>query len=224
MVRHNECKGIGKIAQTIRRTGCRDANGSFHRKPLLMTMGLDQFLARAIAKFAVREGIRVAAESKVCRQVAKDIRLLAKRPRRQATIVRCAKRLYDAWDGNRMIGDLLLYQANIDDFEFMKLVKSVAEGQRTDISRVLEIAAEAAPRLALKPGPKISIASAAHEFFLADRLGIIRQPWPKANANRDAKYADAAAEYVDALTLATRKEFDNPTFDSRPARRRTCCK
>jgi|HubBroStandDraft_6_1064221.scaffolds.fasta_scaffold765406_2 hypothetical protein len=49
-------------------------------EPLLMKMGLDQFAARAIAKFAVRNGKQRARESKFYRQVSEDIRFFAKGP------------------------------------------------------------------------------------------------------------------------------------------------
>jgi tRNA nucleotidyltransferase (CCA-adding enzyme) len=121
--------------------------------------------------------------------------------------------LYNVWkDNNRTVGDLL-YRANIEDFHFMRLVKSVADGKETDIDALIAMAAKAAPHLSLRRGPKISRASATHEFFLEDRLEVMRGPLPEAGPNRPA-------EYVDALTQATRAEFKNDNFSSRTARER----
>lgn len=181
-------------------------------EPLLMRMGCDQFTARGLAKFAVRRGRQQARESKVCAQVRKDIRFLARGSRRRDAIIRCARRLHDAWENNRIVGDLL-FHANVDDFKFSLLLKSVSQGDLSQIQRVFEIAAKAAPRLLAKRGPKIAAPSATHEFFLNDKLGIVRAPWPRNRNNR-------RAEYVNSLTAATRKEFKNPDFDPRSAKRR----
>ncbi len=62
-------------------------------EPLLMKMGWDQFAARGLAKFVVRPAKQRARESKLYRQVTKDIRILAKGPRQQAALIRCAQRL-----------------------------------------------------------------------------------------------------------------------------------
>ena len=194
----------GDIAELIR--------PSAGYEPLLMEMGWDQFTARGLAKFAVRRGRQQARESKVCVQVRKDIRFLARGSRRRDAIIRRARRLHDAWQNYRIVGDML-FHANVDDFKFSLLLKSVSQGDLSQIRWLFEIAAEAAPRLLAKRGPKISASSATHEFFLSDKLGIVRTPWPRNRNNR-------RAEYVDSLTAATRKEFKNPDFNSRPAKRR----
>ena len=180
-------------------------------EPLLMKMGWDQFAARGLAKFVVRRARKRANESKLYCQVFKDIRYLAKGPRQRAALVRYAKRLCDR-EANPIVGDLL-YRANVDELEFMRLLNLAAEGQEAEFNRLKEIAAKVASQLSIKRGPKIRPASAAHEFFLKGNIGIELGPWPEPQQDR-------AAEYVDALTAATRKEFETPDFDSRPAQRR----
>jgi hypothetical protein len=180
-------------------------------------MGWDPPAARAIAKFAVDEGQRQARESKASRHAIEDVKFLAKGLRQRAAFVRRAKHLHDIWEANnRAIGDLL-YRANIEDFRFMVLVKSAAEGKEADIDSLVSMAGRASPQLALRRGPKITPPSASHEFFLEDRFRIMRGPLPKPGPQRPA-------EYVDALTQATRREFNNPDFDNRPARWRTAAK
>ena len=181
-------------------------------EPLLMKMGWDQFAARGLAKFVVRRARKHAKESKLYSQVLKDIRYLAIGPRQRAALVRYAKRLRDIWEANPIVGDLL-YRANVDELEFMRLLNLTAEGQEAEFNRLKEIAAKVASQLSIKRGPKIRPASAAHEFFLKGNIGFELGPWPEPQQDR-------AAEYVDALTAATRKEFETPDFDSRPAQRR----
>lgn len=67
--------------------------------------------------------------------------------------------------------------------------------------------------LSLPRGPKVSTASAAHEFLLNPEIELPRK-W------RPAAYRNRTAEYVNALTVATRVEFGLPDFDPRPAHRR----
>ena len=55
-------------------------------------MGVEQSGARAIARFALEEGARQARESKICRQVTKDIRFLAKGPHPGKVLMRRAQR------------------------------------------------------------------------------------------------------------------------------------
>ena len=181
-------------------------------EPLLMKMGWDQFTARGIAKFVVRRARRRVGESKFYRQVLSDVRFFAKGPRQRAAIVRRAKRLHGAWEKTSMVGDLL-FRTGVDDFNFMSLLKQVAEGRESELNRVIEIAAKVVSRLSIKRGPKVSAPSTAHELFLNGQLGIELGPWPKPRQDRPAAY-------VDALTLATRAEFKNSDFDSRPAQRR----
>jgi hypothetical protein len=181
-------------------------------EPLLVQMGLDQFAARGLAKFAVRRARKRAEHSKLYRQIFKDIRFLAKGPRQRAALIRCARRLHDSWEATPILGDIL-FQANVDEFEFMRLLKLAAAGHDVNFNRTTKVAAEIASQLSIKRGPKIRPASVAHEFFLKGNIGIELGPWPKPQQDR-------AAEYVDALTAATRKEFNFPDFDSRPAQRR----
>jgi hypothetical protein len=182
-------------------------------EPFLMKMSLDQSAARGIANFVTRRAKQHAKDSKLDNRVLRDIRFLAKGPRQRPALVRCAQRLHDGWKATPIVGDILS-QAGVDEFKFMGLLELVAKGQEVDVRRLTEIAARAVPRLSTRRGPKIGAASAAHEFFLNDKLGITRKPWPKNHENRPA-------EYVDALTVATRREFKNPDFDPRPAQRRS---
>lgn len=175
---------------------------------LLVEMGWDRFAARGLAKFAIRRARKQAKESKLYREVFKDIRYLAQGPRQKAALVRCAGRLHDSWEATPIPGDIL-YRANVDEFEFMRLLKLAAEGHEVNFNRITKVAVEIQSQLSIKRGPKMRPASVAHEFFLKGNIGIELGKWPRPQQDR-------AAEYVDALTAATRKEFEDPDFDSRP--------
>jgi hypothetical protein len=179
-------------------------------EPMLIEMGLAQCAARAISKVVVKRANKLAEESKLYPEVLRRIRSLASGPRQRAAFVRHARVLSEASEIMPILVELAL-QASVSDWDFIRLLKLAATGDDTAFNPLTEMAGKIASRLPGKRGPKISAPSAAHEFLLHSRL-IVR-PFPKAPQNR-------RAEYVDALTFATRREFNNPDFDSRSARRR----
>lgn len=181
-------------------------------EPLLMSAGWGQLPARGMAKLAVRHGRRRAEESKWQRGVVDAIRFLARRKRQRRAILSRAKYLLQAQNESTIIGSIF---GAIDMFEgeFMHLLKLAAEGQQVDYQRITDIAASIAPHLSANRGPKVSAASAAHEYLLNPEIDL-------SAARRPAAYQHREAEYVDPLTAATRLEFGNTDFDSRPARRR----
>jgi hypothetical protein len=181
-------------------------------EPLLMEAGWSQFAARGVAKLAVRHGRRRAEESKWQRGVVDAIRFLARRKRQRRAILSRAKYLLQAQNESTIIGSVF-GATDIFEGEFMNLLELVAEGQQVDYQRITDIAASIAPHLPANRGPKVSGASAAHEFLLNPEIDL-------SAARRPAAYQDRAAEYADPLTAATRLEFGNTNFDSRPARRR----
>ena len=181
-------------------------------EPLLIASGWNPLAARGMAKLAVRHGKRRAKESKWRRPVFDAIRFLAEPKRQRRAILRCAKLLLRAWKETSTI-ESTFNEIGLTETEFIRLLESVVEGREADCHRITEIAAMVSPRLSLPRGPKVSVPSAAHEFILASGIEILSRQRPDA-------YQHRSAEYVDALTEATRREFDVPDFDSRPARRR----
>jgi hypothetical protein len=181
-------------------------------EPLLMSAGWNQVVARGMAKLAVRHGRRRAEESKWQRGVVDAIRFLARRKRQRRAILSRAKYLLQAQHESTIIGSIFA-ATDIFEGEFMHLLKLAAEGQEVDYQRITDIAASIAPHLASNRGPKVSAASAAHELLLDPEIDL-------SAARRPDAYQDRTAEYVDPLTAATRLEFGNTNFDSRPARRR----
>jgi hypothetical protein len=178
-------------------------------EPLLNEAGRDQFTARGIAKYVVRRSRQHARHNKMYSQVSGDIRFLAKR---RDAIRRCAQRLYNAERTTPIVGDLI-YNAGVKENEFFSLLQLIIDGGEADINRLAKMAAMVVPHLPSGRGPKASAPSIAHELLLGGLFGLTPGPWP-------APPRAHAAEYVDALTAATRIEFDNPNYDGRPARRR----
>ena len=76
-----------------------------------------------------------------------------------------------------------------------------------------DIAAAVAPHISIKRGAKITAASAAHEFLFRQELELSIKRRPYLGRRRKGAYCDPKTE-------ATRLEFNKPTFDSRPARKR----
>ena len=96
--------------------------------------------------------------------------------------------------------------------EFAEALKGAATGDVVACERVTAIAAILLPHLSNPPGPKISAASAAHEFFLEVQAEDAMSPGYTWNP--------IDQEFVDEMTVATRREFADPDFDPRPAYRR----
>lgn len=208
-------RAIGASQENIQAGSIADewTKPSLGYEPLLMQAGVDQFAARAIAKFAVRQGRRRVEDAKLYRQVSRDIRFFAKAPRQRAAICRCARRLQSAWKMTPFVADML-HEASVDEAEFMGLLQAVVDGREAELRRIFRLAAAAVPHLSGRRGPKISAPSATHEFLLDHKFPVPLRPWPKVRQ-------EYAAEYIGALTAATRKEFGNADFDPRSARRRT---
>jgi hypothetical protein len=198
---------IGKVMQRV-----AELPPSSGYEPLLVEAGWNPFIARAAATVAVRRGNRCAKESKLRRPVFDAIRFLAQRPRQARAILRCAKLLVEAWTETSII-ETLFDEAGLSETEFIGLLESVVEGREVDRQRIMEIAALVAPFISLSRGPKVTAPSVAHEFLLEYGIGgpIKRRPYSGRNRTE---------EYADPLTEATRREFNAPHFDARPARRR----
>jgi len=179
-------------------------------EPLFVESGWNPLVARGMARLAVRHGKRRANESKRRRPVFDAIRFLGERPHQWRAVRRCAELLLRAWSETSII-ETIFDEAGIIETEFIRLLEAVVEGRDADCHRIMEIAAMLSSRLSLQRGPKVRAQSEAHEFILASCT--------KVSKKRSDSY-HRPAEYVDALTEATRREFNDPDFDPRPARRR----
>jgi hypothetical protein len=179
---------------------------------LLIENEYDPIVARSLAYVAVRFGTRQAKESRRVRPIHDALRFLTK-PRRKGAIFTRAKTILAAWEQSSIV-ETIFDEAGLRETEFINLLKAVVSREHVDYQRLTEIAADLAPRLSLTLGPKISAASASHGFILEHEIKLTKRRQPHSRKDR-------TAENCDALTEATRREFAEPDFDSRPARRRS---
>jgi hypothetical protein len=182
-------------------------------EPLLIESGYHPYVARVIAGLLARMGRRIAMESKLHRRVVEAIRFLGKGKRQRRAIAPRANDLLEAFKKTSII-ETIFDNAGLCELEFIRLLKSVVDGQEVDCQRLTQIAATLLPYLSVARGRKVSAASATHELLLEhtkNKISTERRPYSR------QKRTD---EWVDRLTEATRCEFNEPSFDSRPARRR----
>jgi hypothetical protein len=98
----------------------------------------------------------------------------------------------------------------------MDLLPSLADlvaGNLVNQQRITVLVGKLGPALSVPRGPKISAASAAHEFLL-------EQGMPAKLGCSAYTLSDSEDDFIDPLTQATRREFSDPDFDPRPAHRR----
>src|SRR5271165_3500719 len=179
-------------------------------EPLLIERGANPLAARVMAHLTVHRGRRVARESRRRPAVVEAIRFLAEPGRQGAAISRRAQILLAAWDETSII-ETIFVDAGAHELEFIELLKNFTKGDKLARRRITEIAADLAPLLKQKRGPKLSAASAAHEYWLEIVAGIAK---PRSNT-----YSDYERDFTDLLTRATRAEFGDDRFDPRPAYR-----
>jgi hypothetical protein len=181
-------------------------------EPLFIENGLNPIIARGLAHLSVRSGRRQAEESGRRRPVFNAIRFLQV-PRRKGAILSRVNTLLAAWKETSII-ESIFHEAGLSETEFIKLLEAIDRGESIDYQRLTELAAEVASHLSLARGPKISAPSASHAFLLEHEIKLTKKRLPYSRNDR-------TAESCDALTEATRREFRNSDFDSRPARRRS---
>jgi hypothetical protein len=179
-------------------------------EPFLVDAGWSRVAARGMAALALQRSKRLATESEWRRQAINAIRFLTRK--RQVRAIRNRAELLIKASQTTTV-ETIFSEARLDESEFLYLLRTVVEGRPVDYERIREIATLISARSAVPRGPRVRIASAAHEFFLNPEMGLAPQRRPSAYRNRDA-------EYVSPLTAATRLEFGAPEFDPRPAQRR----
>jgi hypothetical protein len=191
--------------------GIASAPPSAGYEPWLTEHEFDRTPARAMAAIVVSAGRRVAKNAKRRPVVVEAIRFLARRSRASKPVFRRVSDLLAAWEDTSVIEEMFS-KAGCDESEFIRSLKAVAAGDQASYGRLREIAAGLTPRLTMRRGPKITASSAAHEFFLRELV----QPRQKVTWSRD----ELNKRFTDPVTRATSREFDDPSFDPRPACRR----
>jgi hypothetical protein len=180
-------------------------------EPWLVRRGVDPTLARIMAGIIIRRGERISKEGPRYPKVISAIRFLAKPGHTRQAITRRVAALLAAWEEKSII-ETIFDGAGKTEFEFIRVLEAVAAGRDGQCETLMAIAADIEPHPKGQRGPKISAASAAHEFFL--QLPV------KEFDPRAYTWDDLTGEFTDPVTQATRREFNDPDFDPRPAHRR----
>lgn len=168
-------------------------------------------LARPMANLVRRHGKRRYLEAQSSRDVVNALRFLAKSKRAGGVVRKKVQLLLCAWDDSSIL-DSLFEEAGQDSREFVRLLQAFTSEAGKGFENIAEISALVTAKVLPRRGPRISAASASHEFLLTmlePKFGSKAFTW-----------SDKADDFTDPLTLATRIEFYEKRFSPRPARDR----
>jgi hypothetical protein len=178
---------------------------------LLETLGYDRNWAGMAAAMIVEEGRVRAATAKRSTEFAQALRRLANPRLETEAFLANAKVALEAMGGTVSTRDLFDGLPRFEGLVFIRALKFCLAGDLSDRAVVCRIARAIWRRVAVSRGPKLTHASAAHEYFLESQsiFGTGAFTW--------SPYSE---DFTDRLTQATREEFDDPDFNPVQARRR----
>jgi hypothetical protein len=177
----------------------------------LETLGYDRNWAGMLTARIVEEGRVRAATSKRSWEFAQALRRLANPRLEPEAFLADAKVALEAMGGTELTRGLFDELPRFDGLVFIRALRSCLEGDlsnRPDVSRVAKAIWR---RVAVSRGPKLTHASASHEYFLETESFFKTAAFT---------WSPERADFTDPLTQATREEFDAPDFNPGPARRR----
>ena len=173
-------------------------------EPLFIDRGYHPLVARLIGRMIVQGAADDVASLNARRPVAEAIRFIAKPQRRVKAIVKKAEFLMRA--GSTLNRLDAFAKTDCNSTNFLVSLHGVLRGEADAIESARRQAQCVAPHLRLRRGPKIRVASYAHQALLQQLLRGASYTW------------DAIREdFTDPLTTATRTAFNEPNFDPRPA-------
>ena len=174
-----------------------------HYEGILKAKGCDHILARALAHLAILIAARSTARAKVWPEIIKVIRYLSKARLLNKTTKRKAAYLFNA---HQQFSALAILDIDVEE-EFVELLCDVLHDDTVDFARLRSLALDYTSKLSPRRGRIASSASVAHEFIMHQLQ--VAYTWDEEND-----------DFIDELTAATRKEFFDPDFSPRAARRR----
>jgi hypothetical protein len=177
----------------------------------LETLGYDRNWAGMMAAVIVEEGRVRAATAKRSTEFAQALRRLANPRLETEAFLANAKVALEAMGGTVSTRDLFDGLPRFDGLLFIRALKFCLAGDLSDRAVVCRIARAIWRRVAVSRGPKLTRASAAHEYFLESRSIFETAAFT---------WSPEEEDFTDRLTQATREEFDDPDFNPVPARRR----
>ena len=179
--------------------------------PYFEAQGFAPFLARGLGSLTISVAKREAAETKRTTSVVEAIRFLARGNRQGRAILSRANVILAASEETSIIAEMFR-NTGLHEGEFLNLLQTLVDGGPTDRERITAIAAAIFSSLRRVRGRQITAASAAHELFLETNSSL--------GLPGGYTWSEAAGDFVDEKTQATRQEFDDRDFDPRPAHRR----
>lgn len=177
----------------------------------LETLGYDRNWAGMLAAMIVEEGRVRAATAKKSSEFGQALRRLANPRLGTEAFLANAKVALEAMDGTELTRGLFDELPRFEGLLFIRALRFCLAGDLSDRSHISRIAKTIWRRVAISRGPKLTHASAAHEYFLASQsiFKTVAFTWSPEDE-----------DFTDRLTQATREEFDDPDFNPIPARRR----
>jgi hypothetical protein len=177
----------------------------------LETLGYDRNRAGMMAAMILEEGRVRAATAKRNAEFAQALRRLANSRLETEAFLANAKVALEAMSGTVLTRGLFDGLPRFDGLVFIRALKFCLAGDLSDRPDVCRIAKAIWRRVAVSRGPKLTHASAAHEYFLESQsiFRTVAFTW--------SPYSE---DFTDRLTQATREEFDDPDFNPVPSRRR----
>jgi hypothetical protein len=177
----------------------------------LMTLGYDRNWAGMLAAMIVEQGRVRAATSRKKTEFARALLCLANPQLTTEAFLANVKVVLEAMDGTELTYGLFDQLPPFEALSFIRALRFCFAGDMSFRSEVVRIADAIWRRVSVSRGPKLTLASAAHEYFLESQ-SIFR--------SAAFTWSPEGEDFTDRLTQATREEFDDPNFNPVPARRR----
>lgn len=178
---------------------------------LLTTLGFDHNWAGMLAAWIVENGRVRAATAQRKTEFARALYRLAKPCLETKALLANAKVALEAMNGTTLTHGLFDELPSFEGLSFIGALRPCLAGDLSRRAEIHRIAKAIWRRVAVSRGPKLTHASAAHEYFLETQ-----------SIFKDAAFtwSPEHEDFTDLLTQATREEFDDPDFNPVPARRR----
>lgn len=175
----------------------------------LITLGYDRNWAGMLAARIVDEGRVRAATAQKKTEFARALRRLANPRQDVKAFLADGQFVLGAMNGTLLTDDLFDELPPFGGLLFIRALWFCLAGDMSFRSEVIRIADAIWSRVPASRGPKLTISSAAHQYFLESQIGRAAFTW-----------SPGREDFVDRLTRATREEFDDPDFNPVAARRR----
>lgn len=177
----------------------------------LVALGYDPNWAGMLAAMFVEEGRVRAATSAKRTEFSRALRRLADPRLKTEAFLANAQVVNEAMNGTLLTSGLFEDLRPLEGLLFIRELRFCLAGDLSRRAEVARIAKAVWRRVAVSRGPKLTLASAAHEYFLESQ-SIFRPT--------GFTWSPDTEDFTDRLTQATREEFDDPDFNPVPARRR----